>query len=186
MRHPFASPRVVDPWRDPSCGWPEAWKPAVPARDVTTTYFATDPTELRLSVCAVVRRSEGSREILLMRRSDNAHWGLPGGYVERGESVAAAAAREVREETGYEVALGRLVGVYSDPAAMVIDYGDGRRVHAVNLCFEAVAGAPGRATTPQETLEIGFFDAAALPRPFVPIHEIRVRDAERVGAAAVR
>jgi ADP-ribose pyrophosphatase YjhB (NUDIX family) len=158
----------------------------VPARDVTTRYFASDPTELRLSVCVVARRSESSREILLMRRSDNAHWGLPGGYVERGESVRAAAQREVREETGYEVDLGRLVGVYSDPASMVIDYGDGRRVHAVNLCFEAVTGALGEATTPQETLEIGFFDAAALPRPFVPIHEIRVRDAESGGDVAVR
>ena len=49
--------------------------PAVPAR-VSTTYFATDPTEVRVSVCVVVRRSDDSREILLMRRSDNAHWGL--------------------------------------------------------------------------------------------------------------
>jgi len=122
-----------------------------------------------------------------MRRSDNAHWGLPGGYVEPGESVVAAARREVREETGFEVEVGRLVGVYSDPKRVVIDYGDGRRVQAVNLCFEAVAGAPGEATTPHETLDVGFFDMARLPEPFVPIHEIRVRDAERGGAGvAVR
>jgi ADP-ribose pyrophosphatase YjhB (NUDIX family) len=157
----------------------------VPARDVTTTYFASDPTELRLSVCVVARR-ESSREILLMRRSDNGYWGLPGGYVELGESVRAAAEREVREETGYGVVLGRLVGVYSDPKSSVIDYGDGRRVQAINLCFEGLAQARGEATTPHETLEIGFFDAAALPRPFVPIHEIRVRDAEQGGGTAVR
>jgi len=46
-----------------------------------TTYFASDPTEIRLSVSAVVRRKPGGSEILLMQRSDNGHWGLPGGYV---------------------------------------------------------------------------------------------------------
>ncbi|HEX5065613.1 MAG TPA: NUDIX domain-containing protein [Myxococcota bacterium] len=161
--------------------------PAVPARNVSTTYFATDPTEVRVSVCVVVRRGDGSREILLMRRSDNAHWGLPGGYVEPGESVIAAAAREVREETGFEVEIGRLVGVYSDPKSVVIDYGDRRRVQAINLCFEGVAKERGEATTPHETLDVGFFEVAALPRPFVPIHEIRVQDAERGDhAVAVR
>jgi ADP-ribose pyrophosphatase YjhB (NUDIX family) len=159
----------------------------VPVHDVTTRYFATDPTEVRVSVCVVVRRREHPREILLMQRSDNGHWGLPGGYVEPGESVATAAVREVREETGFEIELGRLVGVYSDPKSVVIDYGDRRRVQAINLCFEAVALGRGEATTPQETLEVGFFEVARLPQPFVPIHEIRVRDAESAGAAvAVR
>jgi len=67
---------------------------------VTTSYFATDPTEVKISVSAVVTRHEKPGEILLMRRSDNEHWGLPGGYVEPGESVVAATQREVREETG--------------------------------------------------------------------------------------
>ena len=48
---------------------------------MATRYFAQDPTELRLSVSAVVRREPGASEILLMRRSDNGLWGLPGGYV---------------------------------------------------------------------------------------------------------
>ena len=185
MRHPFALPRGKRPSR--SSGWPEARTPAVPARDVTTKYFAADPTEVRVSVCVVVRRRENPREILLMQRSDNGHWGLPGGYVEPGESVTAAAVREVREETGFEIELGRLVGVYSDPKTVVIDYGDRRRVQAINLCFEAVACGHGEATTPHETQDVGFFEVARLPQPFVPIHEIRVRDAEERGAAvAVR
>ena len=45
-----------------------------------------------------------------------------------------------------------------------------------------VTRAPGEATTPHETLEIGFFEMARLPQPFVPIHEVRVRDAEQRGA----
>ncbi len=144
---------------------------------MTTTYYASDPTEVRVSVSAVVRRRDEPSQILLMKRSDNQHWGLPGGYVEPGESVLAAAQREVREETGYEIEVGRLVGVYSDPRAQVIDYGDARRVHAINLCFEAIAGDQRELGTPAETLALGFFGIDALPHPFVPIHAIRVSDA---------
>lgn len=147
-----------------------------------TRYYAENPTELSLSVSALVYRGG---ELLLMRRSDNGHWGLPGGFVEMGESVAAATRREVEEETGYTVELGRLIGVYSDPVTQVVDYGkkkgagpDGgdRRIHVVNLCFEARALAAGRATTPEETLEIGFFDPRRLPEPLVPIQRIRIED----------
>jgi ADP-ribose pyrophosphatase YjhB (NUDIX family) len=141
-------------------------------------YFASDPTAIRLSVSALVWRSEaGARELLLMRRSDNGHWGLPGGYVEAGESVTEAVAREVFEETGVRIEVGRLVGVYSDPARQVIEYGPGERVHAVNLCFEARPVGQGAPTTPHETLELGYFPPEALPSPFVPIHTIRIEDA---------
>jgi ADP-ribose pyrophosphatase YjhB (NUDIX family) len=152
-----------------------------------SSYFASDPTVIRLSVSAVVWRDRPGGEVLLMQRSDNGHWGLPGGYVELGESVAAACAREVLEETGVRVEIGKLVGVYSDPGRQVIDYGDGRRVHAINLCFEARATGSGTATTPHETLATGYFATSALPTPFVPIHEIRIRDAlTGAPSAAVR
>jgi len=180
-------------------------------------YFAKDPTELGLSVSAMVWREH---EILLMRRSDNGYWGLPGGFVELGESVTEAARREVVEETGWSVEIGRLIGVYSDPAQQVVGYGPGppggrprassgrpgdsgegpqapgdaqwvsdagraeldesqgeeRRVQVVNLCFHAKALEAGVPTTPEETLEMGFYAADALPEPFVPIHWIRVED----------
>jgi ADP-ribose pyrophosphatase YjhB (NUDIX family) len=156
-----------------------------------TRYFASDPTELGLSVSAMVWRAG---EVLLMRRSDNGHWGLPGGFVEVGESVAEAARREVAEETGWRVRVGRLIGVYSDPATQVVDYGrrkgpgpsgGDRRIQIVNLCFEAEAVEEGEMTTPDETLEMGFFAADALPSPFVPIHQIRIEDglAKRAEAA---
>lgn len=121
----------------------------------------------------------GAFEILLMQRSDNGQWGLPGGHVEPGESLVDAVAREVHEETGWRIAVGDLIGVYSDPARQVIDYGGGNRVHSVNLCFAARALEPGEPTTPEETLDQGFFRTDALPEPFVPIHEIRVADALR-------
>ena len=170
-----------------------------------TRYFASEPTELGLSVSAMVWRD---REILLMRRSDNGHWGLPGGFVELGESVANAARREVVEETGWSVEIGQLIGVYSDPATQVVDYSrashtdraeaaaedvgqpdvetdKGRgRVQIVNLCFQAKAVEQGEPTTPDETLEMGFFAADALPEPFVPIHRVRIEDGLAGNAAA--
>ena len=144
-----------------------------------TTYYAADPTQIRLSVSAVVWRNGAGldRELLLMQRSDNGQWGIPGGYVELGESVAMAARREVREETGVEIQLGRLVGVYSDPAVQVIHYPGGERVQSVNLCFEAQAVGEGAASTPEETLATGYFAPRDLPEPFVPIHRVRLRDA---------
>jgi ADP-ribose pyrophosphatase YjhB (NUDIX family) len=128
-------------------------------------------------VSAVVWSDGQGSPLLLMQRSDNGAWGLPGGYVELGESVAAATAREVLEETGVQIELGRLVGVYSDPERQVIAYPDGRRVQAVNLCFEARPVGKLEPTTPEESLATGYFAPAALPEPFVPIHAIRIRDA---------
>ena len=151
-----------------------------------TRYFAEDPDVLRLSVSAVVwrdRSGPAGGELLLMRRSDNGHWGLPGGYVEPGESVLDAAAREVLEETGVEIEVGRLIGVYSDPGRQVLEYADGARVQAVNLCFEAVAVGSGTMSTPEETLETGYFSCDGLPEPFVPIHTVRLNDALNGGEA---
>lgn len=143
--------------------------------------FATDPTDVRLSVSAVVRPHRGADEILLMQRSDNGCWGLPGGYVEPGESVVDATAREVLEETGVRVEVGALIGVYSDPARQVIEYDGGDRVQAVNLCFEGLAVGQGEPTTPEETLATGTFPADALPEPRVPIHDVRIADALDAG-----
>ncbi len=148
-------------------------------------YFAKNPTRVRLTVSAVAKRQGANEEILLIQRADNAHWGLPGGHVEPGESVAQAAAREVLEETGCEIEVGRLIGVYSDPERQTVESSSGERSQFVNLCFEArVIGEIGPVTTPEETLNAGFFAPDALPEPFVPIHAIRIEDAASQEPAA--
>jgi ADP-ribose pyrophosphatase YjhB (NUDIX family) len=148
-------------------------------------YFAKNPTKVRLTVSAVARREDGDGEILLIQRADNAHWALPGGHVEPGESVAQAAAREVLEETGCEIEVGRLIGVYSEPEFQTVEMSSGERSQFVNLCFEArVTAEIGPPTTPEETLDTGFFAPDALPEPFVPIHSIRIEDAASQEPAA--
>ena len=53
--------------------------------------------------------------VLIRRRNEPPGWALPGGFVDYGETVEQAAVREAREETGLDVQLYGLLGVYSDP-----------------------------------------------------------------------
>jgi 8-oxo-dGTP pyrophosphatase MutT (NUDIX family) len=54
-------------------------------------------------------------EILMMRRTDNDNWAVPGGGMDLGESIIDAAIRETREETGIECEITGLVGIYTNP-----------------------------------------------------------------------
>ncbi|WP_412516887.1 NUDIX domain-containing protein [Actinomadura madurae] len=69
------------------------------------------------SVNVVVENDRG--EILMIRRTDNDNWALPGGAVDLGESVTQAAIRETKEETGIDVEITGLVGIYSDPKHLI-------------------------------------------------------------------
>jgi 8-oxo-dGTP diphosphatase len=64
----------------------------------------------------VVIELPGGGIVLIERRHPPPGWALPGGFVDVGETVEAAAVREAREETSLEVELVELLGVYSDPA----------------------------------------------------------------------
>jgi ADP-ribose pyrophosphatase YjhB (NUDIX family) len=74
------------------------------------------------SVTAVIRNDLG--ELLLVHKTDNDLWALPGGGVDPGESVTMAVVREVKEETGIDVVVDDLVGVYTNPRH-VMAYDDG-------------------------------------------------------------
>jgi ADP-ribose pyrophosphatase YjhB (NUDIX family) len=132
------------------------------------------PKVMRAAASAVV--FDGARRILLQRRSDNGRWGLPGGGVDLGETLVAACLREVHEETGLDVEIVRLVGIYSDPAFQVVRYPDGNVVHYVSACFECrVIG--GALALCDETLALDWFDSQALPPDLLPVHRIRIEDA---------
>jgi len=94
-------------------------------------------------------------KILLVRRADNGRWAVPGGYMEPGETAAEAAAREVLEETGLEVRVGRLIAVYSNPNILV-EYPDGSRYQIVALYF-AAEPVGGELRPSPETTEVGYF-----------------------------
>lgn len=108
-------------------------------------------------------------KVLLIKRRDFQVWALPGGGIDANESIAQAAVREAREETGFEVELQHLVGVYSRPAWS--QGGD----HDLLFAARPVGGALFK--TSDETLDAGFFAADALPEPFVYWHRQRIGDA---------
>ena len=94
------------------------------------------------SANAVVTNERG--EILLIRRTDNGNWSLPGGAMDLGETVADAAVREVEEETGVRCKITGLLGIYTSPAHVVQYTSDGevRQEFTVVFTAEAVSGEP--------------------------------------------
>ena len=108
---------------------------------------------LRLGASAIIFNEEG--KFLLTQRADNGRWCLPGGGLEPGESVAEACQREVFEETGLEVRVKRLVGVYSYPDQLVI-YNDGNKAFFVVVHFE-VEVTGGELGLSNETTDVGYF-----------------------------
>lgn len=147
---------------------------------------APDPAETRRTAADAVVFDDAGR-ILLQHRTDFDAWGLPGGSVETGETVAASVVREVKEESGLDVAVVRLIGAYSEPEQTTTRYPDGNVVHYVSLTFECrVTGGQLR---PQrgESKAVRFFDPQDLPEPLLPEHLPRIRDAlARQPAAFVR
>lgn len=85
------------------------------------------------SVTAAIRN--GADEILLIHKTDNDLWALPGGGHDAGESITDTVVREVMEETGLTVEVIRLVGTYTNPAH-VMAYDDGEVRQQFSLCFE--------------------------------------------------
>jgi ADP-ribose pyrophosphatase YjhB (NUDIX family) len=122
---------------------------------------------------AVVVDSRG--RVLLHRRRDNDMWALPGGRMEIGESVAGCATREAKEETGLDVEITGIVGVYSDPKH-VFAYDDGEVRQEFSICLSArIIG--GRLITSNESYEVALVEPEALAGlPMVDAIRLRVMD----------
>ena len=114
---------------------------------------------------AVVIREE---RLLLIRRSDDGLWALPGGLVEIGETLAEATARELREEAGIEADADHLLGIWDSHRV-----GSKLRMqtHHTAMLMEHVGGEPRPDGV--ETTEVGYFAAADLP-PLSGGHQIMV------------
>ena len=134
-----------------------------------------DPARLRRSATAAVVFDKQGR-ILLHQRTDNGKWALPGGAIEVGETADQTIVREVLEETGYEVRVVRLVGIYSDPQHTTMTYPNGDVVSYVSSLFECEPTG-GRAALSDESSAVDWFPPDALPQPFHSGHIPRVQDA---------
>jgi ADP-ribose pyrophosphatase YjhB (NUDIX family) len=122
---------------------------------------------------AVVADYQG--RILLQRRTDSGNWALPGGTMDIGETLAESAIREVKEETGFDVRIDRIVGIFSDPGH-VFAYDDGEVRQEFSICL-ACTIVGGSLQVSSESTAVDFFPIADLPD--LQIHEsirIRIRD----------
>ncbi len=125
----------------------------------------------KVGATAVIFDAAG--RILLIQRSDNGKWALPGGWSDVGETAAETAVREAFEETGLQVRPLRLIGVYDSRKSK---QGSAHHIYLVVFQCEVIGG---ELTISNETLDYGYFAEDELPE-LHPGSEIRLRDAFKV------
>jgi ADP-ribose pyrophosphatase YjhB (NUDIX family) len=131
---------------------------------------APTPNSLVPGGSALVTDEAG--RILLQRRADSGNWALPGGTMDIGETLPAAVVRETREETGLDVELTGILGVYTDPSH-VIAYQDGEVRQEFVLVFTARA-VGGELAISDESTDVRYVDISELDT--LPMHEsVRLR-----------
>lgn len=121
--------------------------------------------------CDVFVLNEKS-EVLLIQRADNGLWALPGGCHDLGETPRECAERECREESGYEVEVTDLLGVYSSNRYEYVNY-PWKENEFCHILFRAKLKG-GKSKISNETIKVGWFNKLNLP-PFSDGHEVRVQ-----------
>jgi len=118
---------------------------------------APPPNSLVPSANVVVTDDAG--RILMIHRTDNGNWAIPGGAMDLGESLVDCAVRETREETGIECEVTGLVGIYTDPKHVILYTSDGEVRQEFSVVFTArpVGGTP---TPSSESRSVEWVDPA--------------------------
>ena len=115
--------------------------------------------------------------VLIARSNEPRGWAIPGGFVDEGESVSAAAVREAKEETLLEVTLTEQFFCYSDPAR-------DPRQHNISVVF--IATAQGSPRGADDAAEARVFALDALPQDLVFDHAQVLADYARYRATGQR
>src|ERR1700742_3557603 len=110
--------------------------------------------EVMLGACAVVFNPD--RHLLLIRRSDNRQWCLPGGRHDPGETIGETCLRELQEETGLAGRIERVIGIYSSPEVVAV-YRDGIRRQVVAVSCLVIPDAATTLRTGPEAIDARYF-----------------------------
>ena len=102
--------------------------------------------------------------------------GFPGGAIELGETPEMAAIREVKEETGLDVEVNKLIGIYTDSDVVCVD---GDKVHSICIGYEMSIVGGELISDENETLELKFFSLDDMPELFCKQHEELLRDVKK-------
>ncbi|ALG05857.1 NUDIX hydrolase [Kibdelosporangium phytohabitans] len=125
-----------------------------------------------VEVAAFVLDADG--RLLMVRRSVNDHlYALPGGVQEVGETVSVAAVRRTAAETGVDIAVSGLIGVYSDPEH-VVEFSGGAVRQEFSVCFRGRPIGGELRTSADGNVEVLWVDRSLLPE--LTIHpSVRLR-----------
>ncbi|HEX3773444.1 MAG TPA: NUDIX domain-containing protein [Polyangiaceae bacterium] len=119
-------------------------------------------TDLLLTpaVAAIIRNERG--DVLFLRRADNGEWDLPAGSLDPGETPAFGVVREVREETGLEVEVVGIIGVFGGEACRV-RYPHGDVTEYLTVVFECNVIGGSLSGDEDETAELRYFTPSERP-----------------------
>jgi ADP-ribose pyrophosphatase YjhB (NUDIX family) len=136
---------------------------------VARTEYLNDPNAPKANsivVAVTVFVVDDRDRVLLIRRTDNGLWAVPGGAQDFGEYIAETAVRETREESGIAVEVTGIVGIYTNPHH-VMAYTDGEVRQQFSICFRAryLSGEP---TPSDESSEVRWVRRDELDE--LPIH----------------
>lgn len=109
-----------------------------------------------------------SNRVLVQKRGDSNKWGFPGGAIEIGETPEEAAIRELKEETGLDVAIDSLIGIYTDSD---MKYPNGDEAHSICIVYKLKVLSGELTCDNEETIELKYFDVDKLPEMFCKQHE---------------
>ncbi len=136
--------------------------------NLTIIFFVKEMKTPYLAVDGILRLWEGERFkglILIERLYPPYGLALPGGFVEVGETVESAVLREIREETGLDARINRLLGVYSDPKR-------DPRFHVVSVVF--VCDAEGEPKAEDDAKKVKIYSLEELPLDLLTFDHKRI------------
>lgn len=127
----------------------------------------------RVGACTIIFNDIG--QVLLTRRADNGKWCVPGGHMDMDETIQQTAIRETKEETGLDVEIERMSGMYS--VVYPADIFPEKKARSVFIVAFRCKILGGKLTLNEEVTEFGWFDPHRLPDDMLVHHKIRILDA---------